>query len=197
MRHHPTGACVSRRASRAFIPAAKPRSTARWMPSGRSTPGADTTPPFRPSARALRLRVSVPPPCSLGLPPEPRLRRAYDAAADFCGAVREDSAARRPGQDTPPIARGQLPDRRCLDAGFITHAPAVDGGLGGGVPSLLSVPHLVSGRVPRPAPAFHAAFRPHLAVTPWRFPGPPAPRIPGRGTCTPKHDNMPGTHARQ
>jgi hypothetical protein len=50
-------------------------------------------------------------------------------------------------------------------------------------------------RVPRPAPSFHAASRPHLTVTPWRFPGPSAPRIPGQGTCTPKHDRMHGTHA--
>ena len=50
-------------------------------------------------------------------------------------------------------------------------------------------------RVPRPAPAFHASCRPHLTVTPWRFPGPSAPRTPGRETCTPKHDRMHGTHA--
>jgi hypothetical protein len=50
-------------------------------------------------------------------------------------------------------------------------------------------------RVPRPAPSFHAAFRPHRTVTPWRFPCPSAPRIPGRGTCTPTHDRMHGTHA--
>src|SRR4249919_3956937 len=51
-------------------------------------------------------------------------------------------------------------------------------------------------RVPRPARAFHAAFGPHLAVTPLRFPGPSAPRTPGRGTFTPKPDSMHGTHAR-
>ena len=50
-------------------------------------------------------------------------------------------------------------------------------------------------RVPRPAPSFHAPFRPHLTVTPWRFPCPSAPRIPGRGTFTPQHDRMHGTHA--
>jgi hypothetical protein len=51
-------------------------------------------------------------------------------------------------------------------------------------------------RVPRPAPSFHAAFRPHLTVTPLRFPCPSAPRIPGQGTFTPEHDSMHGTHAR-
>jgi hypothetical protein len=50
-------------------------------------------------------------------------------------------------------------------------------------------------RVPRPAPSLHAAFRPHLAVTPWRFPGPSAPCTPGQGTCTPEHNGMHGTHA--
>ena len=51
-------------------------------------------------------------------------------------------------------------------------------------------------RVPRPARSFHASFRPHLAVTPWRFPCPSAPRTPGRGTFTHEHDSMHGTHAR-
>jgi hypothetical protein len=51
-------------------------------------------------------------------------------------------------------------------------------------------------RVPRPACSFHAAFRPHLAVTPWRCPCPAAPRPPGQETCTPEHDRMHGTHAR-
>jgi hypothetical protein len=52
-------------------------------------------------------------------------------------------------------------------------------------------------RVPRPAPPFHASFRPHLTVTPLRFPCPSAPRTPGRGTFTPKHDSMHGTHAEE
>ena len=50
-------------------------------------------------------------------------------------------------------------------------------------------------RVPRPAPALHAAFTRHLAVTPWRVPGPSAPRTPGQGTFTPEPDRMHGTHA--
>jgi hypothetical protein len=36
--------------------------------------------------------------------------------------------------DTPPLCRGQRSDRRGLDAGCITYAPAVDGGLHGRVP---------------------------------------------------------------
>jgi hypothetical protein len=51
-------------------------------------------------------------------------------------------------------------------------------------------------RVPRPAPSFHAACKRPLARTPVRFPCPAAPRTPGRGTCTPEHDRMHGTHAR-
>ena len=51
-------------------------------------------------------------------------------------------------------------------------------------------------RVPRPAPSSHAAFRPYLAVTPWRFPGASTPRIPGQGTCTPEQDRMHGPHVR-
>jgi hypothetical protein len=50
--------------------------------------------------------------------------------------------------------------------------------------------------VPRPARSFHAAFRPHLAVTAWRYTCPSAPRTPGRGTCT-EHDRMHGTHAHE
>jgi hypothetical protein len=41
----------------------------------------------------------------------------------------------------------------------------------------------------------NAPFRPHLVVTLWRFPCPSAPRTPGRGTFTPEHDSMHGTHA--
>jgi hypothetical protein len=50
-------------------------------------------------------------------------------------------------------------------------------------------------RVPRPAPSFHASCRAHLTGTPWRVPGPAAPRIPGQGTFTPEHDSRHGTHA--
>jgi hypothetical protein len=51
-------------------------------------------------------------------------------------------------------------------------------------------------RVPRPAHSFHASFRPHLTVTPLRFPCPSAPLIPGQRTFTSKHYGMHGTHAR-
>ena len=86
-------------------------------------------------------------------------------------------------EDTPQISRGNLSYRPCISAGFIKHVPTVDGGLCGCVPA-------------RPARSFHASFRPHLTVTPLRFPCPSAPRTPGQGTFTPKHDSMHGTHAR-
>ena len=88
-----------------------------------------------------------------------------------------------------------MPYLRCLDAGFIQHAPAVDGGLCGGVPT----------RPERTTPRIRfVSLAPHLrstrpsdptSRTPLRFPCPSAPRIPGQGTFTPKHDNMHGTHA--
>ena len=109
-------------------------------------------------------------------------------SADFCGAVSEDCSPLSPAQDTPEISRGQRSYLRCIDAG-LTSTPRC------GWRTLWWRAH--SSRayhtsypvcVPRPAPSFQAAFRPHLAVTPWRFPGPSAPCKPGRGTFTPKHD---------
>ena len=114
MRQHPNRSVVSRRASREVIPEAEQRSPPRRMPSRRSIPGHDSRPPFRPSARS---RVPTMP------------------SADVGGAVREDPSALSPVTDTPQISRGQRSYRRCRDAGCITYAPAVDGGLRGGVPT--------------------------------------------------------------
>jgi len=73
----------------------------------------------------------------------------------------------------------------------------VDGGLRCRVPARPDWSHTsYRVRVPRPAHSLHASFRPHLAVTPLRFACPSAPRIPGQGTFTPKHDRMHGTHAK-
>jgi hypothetical protein len=117
-------------------------------------------------------------------------------SADFCGAVREDSSALSPvpghPADLPRSAvRPSVHRRRMYQV-----RPAC------GWRTLWSRAHSSRAyhtsypvRVPRPAPSFHAAFRPHLTVTPLRFPGPSAPRIPGQGTFTPKHDSMHGTHA--
>ena len=167
------------------------------MPSRRSTPGRDSSLPFRPSARSrcgsayLFPRLSA-----LGCLTSLACAGPTMPSADFCGAVREDASALSPGQDTPQISRGQRSYRRCIDAGLYQARPSC------GWRTLWWRAHSSRAyhtsypvRVPRPAPSFHAAFRPHLAVTPWRFPGPSAPRIPGRGTFTPKHDSMHGTHA--
>jgi hypothetical protein len=175
-----------------WVPACQPRvhprgrarsPAPRRMPSRRSTTGHASSPPFRPSARSRGGSASLCPRlAALGCLTSLACAGPTMPSADCCGAVREDSSALSPCQDTPQISRGTLPYRPGRDAGLIKPAPAGDGGLCGGVP-------------PRPAPSCHAAFRPHLAVTPWRFPGPAAPRIPGRGTFTPKHDTMHGTHA--
>jgi len=175
VRHHPNRSILSRRASREFIPDAR-ASTPRRMPSPRSTSGDSSFPPFGPSARS---RVPTMP------------------SADFYGAVREDSSALSPGSGHPV----DLPRSAVIPSVHRRRIYKVRPSCGWRTSWLrahssrtyhTSYPV----RVPRPAPSFHAAFRPHLAVTPLRFPCPSAPRIPGRGTCTPEHDRMHGTHAR-
>ena len=175
MRHHPNRSVISRRASREFIPEDETRSPPRRMPSRRSTVGNDSLPPFRPSARA---RVPTMP------------------SADVCGAVREDSSPRspHPGHPAdlpweaviPSVHRRRMYTAQSMGGWRTSRSRARS-------PRLSHTSSPV--RVPRPAPSFHASCRPHLAVTPLRFPCPSAPRIPGRGTCTPKHDRMHGTHA--
>jgi hypothetical protein len=173
---HPNRSVVSRRASRAFIPEAKPRPTPRRMLSRRSTPGYDSSRPFGPSHRG----------------------GWYDAV---CGLLRSGQG----GFLRPQSSTTGTPRRAPVVSGHTVRAEA---------PDVYSTPHCgwralrsrasssrashtsYPVRVPRPARAFHAAFRSHLAVTPWHFPGPSAPRTPGPETCTPKHDRMHGTHAR-
>jgi hypothetical protein len=172
----PNRSVISQHASRKFILEAEQRSPPRRMPSRRSIPGHYSRPPFRPSAR---LRVPTMP------------------SADFCGAVREDASALSPSPGhpadlpwsavIPSVHRRRIDQARpnCGWRALLSRASS---------PQAYHTSYPV--RVPRPARSFHAAFRPHLAVTPWRFPGPSAPRTPGQGTCTPKHDSMHGTHAR-
>jgi hypothetical protein len=172
--HHPNQSIVSRRASREFTPDAR-APTSRRRPSPRSTSGDSSSPPFRPSARS---------------------RGPTMPSADFCGAVREDGSPLSPLQghpaDLPWYAGIPSVQRRPID-----QAPSGCGWRA--LRSRASSPrrdHTSDRvRVPRPARSFHAAFRPHLTVTPWRFPCPSAPRTPGQGTFTPEHDSMPGTHA--
>jgi hypothetical protein len=117
-------------------------------------------------------------------------------SADFCGAVREACSPLRP-------QRGHLAARPWSAVIPSVHRRRIDQAQPNcgwrawrwraRSPRLYHPSSPVRG--PRPARAFHAAFRPHLTGTPWRFPGPSAPRIPGQGTFTPEHDSMPGTHA--
>jgi len=176
MRHHPNRSVISRRASREFIPEAEPRSPPRRMPSRRSTTGHDSLPPFRPSARSR-------------MPTMP--------SADFCEAVREDCSPLSPLRGHPTdLPRSavipSVPRRRMYQA-------QPNGGwrallLRASSPRLYHPSYPV--RVPRPAPSCHASFRPHLTVTPLRFPCPSAPRTPGQETFTPKDDRRHGTHAK-
>jgi hypothetical protein len=116
-------------------------------------------------------------------------------SADFCEAVREDSSALSPTPGHPAdLPRSavipSVPRRR-----IYTVRPSCGWRTSWWRAHSSRAYHTsYPVRVPRPAPSFHASFRPHLTVTPWRFPCPSAPRTPGRGTFTPKHDSMPGTH---
>ena len=111
---HPNRSVVSRRASRAFIPEAEPRSPPRRMPSRRSTTGHDSLPPFRPSAHDR-------------MPTMP--------SADFCGAVREDSSALSPVPGHPADLPWS-PVRPSVHRRPIDQAQAVvEGGRRGRVPA--------------------------------------------------------------
>ena len=141
----------------------------------RSTSGRHSSLPFRPSARS---RVHTMP------------------SADFCGAVREDYSPLSPQRGhladlpwsavIPSVHRRRIDQVRpnCGWRALLLRASS---------PRAYHTSYPV--RVPRPAPSFHASFRPHLTVTPLRFPCPSAPRTPGQGTFTPEHDSMHGTHA--
>ena len=117
-------------------------------------------------------------------------------SADCCRAVRDDGTALSPLPGHPAAlprsaVRPSVPRRRRYQARPHCGWRALLGRARS--PRAYHPSYPV--RVPRPAPSFHASFRPHLAVTPWRFPGPSAPRTPGQETFTPKHDRMHGTHA--
>ena len=167
------------------------------MPSHRSTSGDYPCPPsgLRPT------RVAVPP---LGCPAFQALGCLTSVAcaeptmpsADVCGAVREDCSALSPEPGHPAI-----PVVSCHT--FVHRRRMYQARPKCGWRALRSRAHSSRAyhtsypvRVPRPAPSFHASFRPHLTVTPWRFPCPSAPRTPGQETFTPKHDRMHGTHGK-
>jgi hypothetical protein len=172
--HHPNRSVGSRRASGEFIPGARSDPAPRRMPSHRATSGRHSSLPFRPSARS---RVPTMP------------------SADFCGAVREDCSTLSPAGHPADLPRSAvIPSvhrRRMYKAQPTCGWRALL--LRASSPRLYHTSYPV--RVPRPARSFHASFRPHLTVTPLRFPCPSAPRTPGQETFTPKHDSMHGTHA--
>ena len=168
------------------------------MPAHRPTPGNDPAPPFGPSAHprcgsADRLpRLSA-----LGCLTSVACAGPTMPSADFGEAVREDGSALSPLPGHP----GDLPRSAVIPS---VHRRRIDQARPtcgwrawrsrARSPRLYHTSYPV--RVPRPAPSFHASFRPHLAVTPVRFPGPSAPRTPGQETFTPTHDRMHGTHAK-
>src|SRR5216684_5250370 len=105
-------------------------------------------------------------------------------SADSSGAVRGNSFPpsqfpwHATSQDSHEVSRGKSYSRRCIDAGFIKHAPVVDGGLGGCVPTrpgrttprirfLFVAPHLRSTLPSDPAsrrrPCASLVLRLHLA----------------------------------
>ena len=176
---HPDRSVLSRGASREFLPDAGQYPPSRRRRSRHSTTGRNSSLPFRPSARSARL---------------------------LCPLL---TSAVRSGRIPPPsvlcprthcnISRGKsvVPSvhRRLIYNARLT----VDGGLCCSVlklcPEVCHTPYQV--RVPRPAHSLHASFRPHLAATPLRFTCPSAPRTPGQGTFTPKHDDMPTERERE
>ena len=142
------------------------------MPSGHSTRDDNSSLPFGPA------------PIAGGTMP----------SADFCRAVREDCSplSPEPGHPAdllryaviPSVPRRRMytvrPSCRWRTLWLRAHSSRA---------YHTSYPV----RVPRPALSFHPSFGPHLMVTPLRFPCPSAPRTPGQGTFTPKHDSMHGT----
>jgi hypothetical protein len=84
-------------------------------------------------------------------------------SADSSGALRQDcsSPSRFPwpatSQDSPEVSRGKPSSRRCIDAGFIKHAPLWMEDLVVACPLVPGVPHLLSGSCSSPrtcAPRF-------------------------------------------
>jgi hypothetical protein len=145
---------------------------------------------------AWRLRRSVAPPFGRGVPHEPCLRRVYYA---LCGRLRAGQGGVLPPQSYPghPAALPRSAVIPSVHRRRMYQAQSTGGwrALRSRARSPRRYHTSYPVRVPRPAPSCHAACRPPLTVTPWRVPGPSAPRTPGQETCTPTHDRMHGTHA--
>jgi hypothetical protein len=128
----------------------------------------------------------------------PRCQRSSDTSspADVCGAVRKDAPTLRPptGYTTALPQSAGMPSVHRRP----THQVQSHCGCGASQSRARSsrLCHPTDRvRVLRSAHTFHAAFRPHLAVTPLHFTGPSAPRTPGQGTFSTTHDRMHSTHA--
>ena len=99
--------------------------------------------------------------------------------------------------DTPQSSRGQRSSRPGPRRPLAQAPSPGDGGRCGRVPARPDGTTPPIGCVSR-APHVRSTppSDPTSRVTPWRCPGPSAPRTPGQGTCTPTHDRMHGTHAK-
>ena len=89
-------------------------------------------------------------------------------SADFCAAIRRPHGLLSPPSDTTQISRGKSHHLHRTPAG--STAWTLDGY---GLRDLLLTRPVQTASYPIPvrrvAALLHAAFRPHLAVTPWRF----------------------------
>jgi hypothetical protein len=104
-------------------------------PTGASAPGV----PVVRSSQASHLPANASPDAIKPLHPRRRVLSTVRAFPPLLVVLcRLLTSARRSGRITPPsvlhqdipqISRGKLSYRRCIDAGFIKHAPTVDGGL--------------------------------------------------------------------
>jgi hypothetical protein len=133
--HHPNRSIRLRGASSQFIPEAEQCPTPRRMPSRRSTPGHDSSPPFRPSAHPrCGLAYPLPRLSALGCLTSFACAGPTMPSADFYGAVREDCSPLSPAghpADLPWSAvLPSVPRRRMYQV-----RPVVDGGLRGRVPT--------------------------------------------------------------
>ncbi len=118
-------------------------------------------------------------------------------SADCCWMVREIFIALShfpwpaTSQGVPPLSRGKSQPLLRLDAGFTKHSLSGWRTWWLRAHSSQDCHASYPVRVPRPAHSFHAAFRPHFAVTPLRFPCPSPPRWLDRGLSPPSVETCP------
>jgi hypothetical protein len=194
---HPNRSIGSRSASRQFIPDAG-RQAPHLAGCHLAAPPQSTTPAYRSGLRPTRV-AAWPIRCPACRPwgasrasPAPGLRCRRLTSAGRSGRMAPPSVLPGHPADLPWSAvRPSVHRRRLYKAQSLCGWRTSRSRARSSRRSHTSYPV----RVPRPAPSFHASFRPHLTVTPVRFPCPSAPRTPEQGTFTPEHDRMHGTHA--